>query len=256
MGSRAPHRRDYPNEEGAAWASAHRTEELQVTEEQSHAHKTSCSTGCCYWKFQVWQSKMFDMSAASSGNRTFQKWENRRGVHNQTQDDLRVLRHRVPSLLRHRFYQHRSNIDTNTGAHVTRQFNLQNHTLANMKCLAIEKVHTDEMMMIIIIIIIIIIAFKGAIRDFFTISSLRRELNKPGRNRVQPKCNTLSAYHVQDVLRATWYEGTAQLLSLTEFKSKPLNRWRRGRNRRWHGETPGEGVFLDSEDEDVVSSWA
>ena len=30
---------------------------------------------------------------------------------------------------------------------------------------------------IIIIIIIIIIAFKGAVRDFFTISSLRRELS-------------------------------------------------------------------------------
>ena len=33
-------------------------------------------------------------------------------------------------------------------------------------------------------------------------------------------CNTSSAYHVQHVvLRATWYEGTAQLLSLLEFKS-------------------------------------
>ena len=36
-------------------------------------------------------------------------------------------------------------------------------------------------------------------------------------NRMQ---NAPSAYHVQDaVLRATWYEGTAHLLSLTEFKS-------------------------------------
>ena len=38
----------------------------------------------------------------------------------------------------------------------------------------------------------------------------------PG-NRVQIKCNTFSAYHV--VLHATWYEGTDQLLSLTELKS-------------------------------------
>ena len=73
------------------------------------------------------------------------------------------------------------------------------------------------------IMIIIIIAFKGAIRDLFTISSLRREpsrtLKWPGRNRVQIMCNTLSAYHVQHViLCATWYEGTAQLLSLTELK--------------------------------------
>ena len=61
---------------------------------------------------------------------------------------------------------------------------------------------------------------------FFTISSKRRELsltrtlNWPRRNRVQITCNTSSAYHVQHVvLRATWYEGTAQLLSLTELKS-------------------------------------
>ena len=78
----------------------------------------------------------------------------------------------------------------------------------------------------IIIIILIIIAFKGAIRDFFAVSSLRREpsptrtLKWSGRNRVQIMCNKSSAYHVQHVvLCATWYKGTAQLLSLTEFKS-------------------------------------
>ena len=77
-----------------------------------------------------------------------------------------------------------------------------------------------------VIIIIIIIAFKGAIRDFFTISSQRRELSPtrtlkwPRRNRVQITCNTSNDYHVQHVvLRATWYEGTAQLFSLTELKS-------------------------------------
>ena len=60
----------------------------------------------------------------------------------------------------------------------------------------------------------------------FTISSLRREppptrtLTWSGRNRVQITCNTSSAYHVQHVvLRATWYEVTAQLLSLTECES-------------------------------------
>ena len=53
------------------------------------------------------------------------------------------------------------------------------------------------------LITIIIIAFKGAVRDFFTISSQRRELSPtrtlkwPGRNRVQITCNTSSAYHVQ-----------------------------------------------------------
>ena len=61
---------------------------------------------------------------------------------------------------------------------------------------------------------------------FFTISSQRHELSPtrtlkwPRCNRVQITCNTPSAYHVQHVvLRATWYEGTAQLLSLTELKS-------------------------------------
>ena len=48
---------------------------------------------------------------------------------------------------------------------------------------------------IIIMIVIMIIAFKGAIPDFFTISSLRLELSptrtlkSPGRNRVQITCN-------------------------------------------------------------------
>ena len=66
---------------------------------------------------------------------------------------------------------------------------------------------------------------------FFTFSSLHRKLSPtlkwPRCNRVQITCNTLSAYHMQHVvLHATWYEGTAQILSLTaqlliltEFKS-------------------------------------
>ena len=45
-------------------------------------------------------------------------------------------------------------------------------------------------------------------------------LKWPGRTRVQITCNTTSADHVQHVvLHATWYEGTVQLLSLTELKS-------------------------------------
>ena len=75
-----------------------------------------------------------------------------------------------------------------------------------------------------VIIIIIIIAFKGAIQDFFTVCSQGHELSPtrtlkwPWRNRVQITCNTSSAYHMQRVmLRATWYEGTAQLLNLTEL---------------------------------------
>ena len=61
---------------------------------------------------------------------------------------------------------------------------------------------------------------------FFTISSQRCEpspictLKWPRRTCAQIMCNTSSACHVQHVvLRASWYEGTAQLLSLTELKS-------------------------------------
>ena len=71
----------------------------------------------------------------------------------------------------------------------------------------------------IVIIIVIIIVFKGAISRYYTISALRREPSPtrepkwPGCNRVQITCNALSACHMQHVvLRATWYEGTAQLI--------------------------------------------
>ena len=91
---------------------------------------------------------------------------------------------------------------------------------------------------------------------FFAISSQccelspTRTLKWPRRNRVQITCNTSSAYHVQHVvLRATWYEGTAQLLSLTELKShlfelyfvgwiiKPM---KEGRKPEYTEKTPGD----------------
>ena len=60
---------------------------------------------------------------------------------------------------------------------------------------------------------------------FFTISSLHCEMSPtctlkwPRHNRVQITCNTSSACHMQHaMLCATLYAGTAQLLSLTEFK--------------------------------------
>ena len=91
----------------------------------------------------------------------------------------------------------------------------------------------------VIIIIIIIIAFKGTIRDFWqaphSAASRLRHVRSSGPGTI---VYTSSAYHVQHVvLRATWYEGTAQLLSLTEYKSHlfelyfigwDINRWRRG----------------------------
>ena len=73
---------------------------------------------------------------------------------------------------------------------------------------------------------IIIIAFKGAIRDLFTVSSLHRQLS-PCHMYAQVAQAQSCANHMQLIerlsrasamLRATWYEGTAQLLSLTELK--------------------------------------
>ena len=63
-------------------------------------------------------------------------------------------------------------------------------------------------------------------------------LKWPERSHMQITCNTSSTFHV--ALRATWYEVTAQLLSLTEFKwhlfelhfiGWTINQWRRGGNR-------------------------
>ena len=97
-----------------------------------------------------------------------------------------------------------------------------------------------------------------------TVSSLRREptpartFKWPGSNRVQITCNTSSAHHVQHImLRATWYEGTAQLLSMTELKSHlfeiyfigwTINRWRGGgRKPDCSEKTPGTS-FRNLED--------
>ena len=83
---------------------------------------------------------------------------------------------------------------------------------------------TTVIIMIIKLIIIIIIAFKGAVCEFLLSThcaantSPTHMLKWPGRSHVQITCNTLSAYHMQlVVLRATWYEGTAQLLSLNRI---------------------------------------
>ena len=70
-----------------------------------------------------------------------------------------------------------------------------------------------------LIIIVIIIACKGAIRDFVQYphcaANRLRHVRSSGPGAILCKSRaTSSAYHVQLVLRATWYEGTAQLLNL------------------------------------------
>ena len=46
--------------------------------------------------------------------------------------------------LKNRFYQHRSNINKNTGTLVTKHFNQTDHSIHNRKCVAVEKVHSDK----------------------------------------------------------------------------------------------------------------
>ena len=63
------------------------------------------------------------------------------------------------------------------------------------------------------------IIIKSANRDFLHSPQCAANRLQHVRNRVQITCNTSSAYHVHHVLRATWYEGIAQLLSSSELKS-------------------------------------
>ena len=80
------------------------------------------------------------------------------------------------------------------------------------------------MMMIIIkkIIITMIIAFKGVIRDNLQSSHCAanrlRHVRSSGPGAIVCKSRaTHPALITCNVLRATWYEGTVQLLSLTEL---------------------------------------
>ena len=77
------------------------------------------------------------------------------------------------------------------------------------------------------IIIIIIIALKGAIQDFFNLLTAPRTVSNMYKwPRAQSCANHVQHIerisHASVMLRATWYEGTAQLLSLTELKSHLL----------------------------------
>ena len=75
-----------------------------------------------------------------------------------------------------------------------------------------------------IIITIIIMALKGAIRDFFlqscyTANSLQHVRSRGPGVIVCKSRATYPALITCNMQCATWYEGTAQLLSLTELKS-------------------------------------
>ena len=82
------------------------------------------------------------------------------------------------------------------------------------------------MMMMMILLLLLLLVFKGAIPGFLQSPHCAANClqhvgsSGPVAMRVQNTCNTSNAYCVQHVvLRATWYKGIAQLLSLTELKS-------------------------------------
>ena len=74
------------------------------------------------------------------------------------------------------------------------------------------------------LIIMITIALKGAIRDFCTISLLRRELSPaltlkwPGRSLVETTCNTSGAHHAQHVCHEVQRDNSAIKLTRVEIE--------------------------------------
>ena len=103
------------------------------------------------------------------------------------------------------------------------------------------------------LLIIIIIAFKGAIRDFLhsphsAVNCLQHiRSSGPGATNHVQHIERLSRASV--MLRATWYEGTAQLLSLTELKSHlfelyfigwTIKLMKKGRKPEYLEKTPGD----------------
>ena len=47
--------------------------------------------------------------------------------------------------LKTRFYLHRSNVNKNTGTHITRHFNQTDHSLEDLRCTIIEKVFNNNL---------------------------------------------------------------------------------------------------------------
>ena len=98
---------------------------------------------------------------------------------------------------------------------------IQTHTHMSTHKSTHTHTHARAMM---IMIMIMIITFKGAIRDFLHPLAAPRTVSS---THAQVARAQSCANHVQHIerssrasvmLRATWYEGTAQLLSLTELK--------------------------------------
>ena len=82
---------------------------------------------------------------------------------------------------------------------------------------------------------IIMIAFKGAVRDFLQsphcTANCLQHVRSSGQGAIVCKSRaTHGALITCNMSCATWYEGTTQLLSLTELKSLLFRRYFIGRN--------------------------
>ena len=91
-----------------------------------------------------------------------------------------------------------------------------------MVVIMMMRVTMKRMMMMIIIIIIVIIAFKGAFRDLLQFphcaTNCLQHVRSSGQGAVVCKSRaTHRALITCNLQCATWYEETAQLLSLTEL---------------------------------------
>ena len=76
------------------------------------------------------------------------------------------------------------------------------------------------MMMMMMILILIIIALKGAFRDFYNLLTAPRTVSNTHAQAVRAQsCATRIALITCNMSNVTRYDGTAQLLSLAEFKS-------------------------------------
>ena len=105
-----------------------------------------------------------------------------------------------------------------------------------------------------IIIILIIIAFKGAIRDFLqsphSAANCLQHVRSSGLGAIVSKSRATHRMLITCVmLRATWYEGSAQILSWTELKSHlfelcfigwTIKSMKEGRKPEYPEKTPGD----------------
>ena len=67
--------------------------------------------------------------------------------------------------------------------------------------------------------IMIMMGLKGAIREFYNLITSPRTISSMYAEVARARSWANHLQHIERLPRATWYEGTTQLLSLTEFKS-------------------------------------